>query len=291
MPDHLEVTATAKLFINGAFVRSESGATVPVASRGRAIVHVCRASPKDLRDAVAAARAAFPGWARRDASNRGQVLYRMAETLEGRRAAFADAIAATAPRAQPASVRREVDAAIDRLVCFAGWADKHAHVLGGRNPVAGPYYNFTDPEPVGVVGIVVPEWPALLALVSLVAPVLCAGNTAVVITPAKHPLPAVLFGEACATSDVPGGVLNVLTAGAPDLIGALATHRDVDAISAANLSEADAVVARAGAGENVKRVRVEQRGPKAWWDARVCESPWTIEPFVEMKTVWHTVGH
>jgi acyl-CoA reductase-like NAD-dependent aldehyde dehydrogenase len=195
-----------------------------------------------------------------------------------------------------ASANREVAAAIDRLVVFAGWADKYAQVLGCQNPVDGPFYNYTAPEPTGVVAMVPPEAPALLALVSLLAPPLCAGNTTVVIADvgagpaarAPNPLPAAIFGEVCATSDVPAGVINILTATHSEVLPHLASHRDVDAISGANLSKDATAMLELGAAENVKRVRIERIAPEsAWYESERLESPWAIEPFVEMKTIWH----
>ncbi|MHC4140472.1 MAG: aldehyde dehydrogenase family protein [Planctomycetota bacterium] len=272
---HLPVLKTYKLFINGGFPRTESGRSEKVMGPdGTVVAHLCRASRKDLRDAVEAARAAQPGWGGRTAYNRGQVLYRMAEMLEGRQSEFEAAILATGGSGSDDAARREVQAAIDRLVCFAGWTDKIAPVLGGHNPVAGPYYNLTVPEPTGVVAVVPPDEPALLGLVSLLAPPLCAGNTVVVVAGVRHPLPAAVFGEVCATSDVPAGVVNVLTGRRDELIGP-------------NVEHDQHVALRKGAAENLKRVRTERLEADAWYDPSRCESPWRIEPFVEMKTIWH----
>jgi len=187
----------------------------------------------------------------------------------------------------PVGARREVGTSIDRLVSFAGWADKYAQVLGGRNPVAGPYYNFTDPEPLGVVGVIAPDEPALLALITLIAPVLCAGNTIVALASSKQPLPGALFGEVCAAAGVPAGVVNIMTGIPAGLIEFLALHRNVDAISSANLRKRQATRLRLGTAENVKRVEIERIGREQWRDPAVCESPWRIEPFVQMKTIWH----
>lgn len=286
----LAVTKTYKLYINGKFPRSESGrSTVVSDTHGEVLAHICRGSRKDLRDAVEAARAAQPRWAGATAYNRGQVLYRMAEMLEGKHQEFSTIIASTTGSGI-ASARKEVGASIDRLVCFAGWADKFAQVLGCHNPVAGPYYNFTVPEPTGVVGVVAPDEPALLGLVSLIAAPLCAGNAVVAIAGEKHPLPAAVLGEVCATSDVPPGVVNIVTARRDELIDHVAQHRDIDAINAANLSKQQATTLRLGAAQNIKRVHVERLGDDDWTDPAVCESPWSIEPFVEMKTIWHPSG-
>ncbi len=283
----LEVTKTWKLFIGGQFPRSESGRTAAIAdARGRPLAHVARASRKDLRDAVAAARRAQGSWSRRTAYNRGQVLYRMAEILEGRTAEFATLIGATSVGG-PKRAAREVAAAVDRLVGFAGWADKYPQVLGTHNPVAGPYYNFTVPEAVGVVGVLAPGEQPLLALISLLAPPLCAGNAIVALGSEDHPLATVLLGEVCATSDVPHGVVNLLTGRRSDLLREFASHRDVDAIHAAGCAKAERRTLEAGAAGNLKRVTVRATAGAAWYLDRACDGPDQIEPFVEMKTIWH----
>lgn len=292
MADRLAVTKTYKLYIGGAFVRSESGRSWPVHDSADAVAaHVARASRKDLRDAVEAARAAQSGWAARSAYNRSQILYRMAEMFEGRSDEFVDAIrtpgAAKTPRPTLAAARREVQASIDRLVCFAGWADKFGHVLGCQNAVEGPYYNFTVPEPTGVIAIVPPTDPSLLGLVSLLAPPLCAGNAVLAIVEPDHSIAAVCLGEVCATSDVPGGAVNILTGERDELIDHVAQHREVDAISAAGVGRAMAERLRLGTAENVKRVSIARTRDDAWYDDPRLESPWSIEPFVEMKTIWH----
>ncbi len=300
MTDRLEVLKTFKLYIDGKFPRSESGRTMPIPGRdGSTMAHVCRASRKDLREAVEAARRAQPGWQNATAYLRGQILYRIAEMIEGKRAEFVELIGSVPPATSGARAARrapargeqdrEVTAAIDRLVCYAGWADKYSQVLGCNNPVAGPHYNFTVPEPTGVVAVICPDGPALLALVSLAAPALCAGNTVVVLSSESNPLPAAVLAEACATGDVPGGVVNVLTGQRAELIPFIAEHRDIDAIHAAGgaggVSPEQATMLREGAAENVKRVTV--REGVDWLDAAACQSPWWIEPLVEMKTVWH----
>lgn len=302
--DRLEISKTYKLFIDGKFPRSESGRSWPVGGTSDApFAHVSKASRKDLREAVEAARRAQPGWAGATAYLRGQILYRIAEMMEGKRAELGAAIASVgaigarkAGRAQKSikggvPPRDEVTAAIDRVVHYAGWADKYAQVLGCNNPVAGPYYNFTAPEPVGVVAVFAPERSPLLGLVSLLAPVLCAGNASVVVSAMDNPLPAAIFGEVLATSDVPAGVVNVLTGERAELISHAANHRDIDAIHAANLTPHEATTLRMGGAENVKRVTV--RGvptPIDFMDDETCHDPWWIESFVEMKTMWHPAG-
>ena len=262
MTARLPVKKTYKLFIGGAFPRSESGRTYEAEGQ-----NVARASRKDVRDAVRAARAAFPKWATATAYNRGQVLYRLAEMVEARTAEFADLC----------SGRTEVERSIDRIVWYAGWTDKLAQVLGASNPVSGPYFNFTLPEPTGVVGVVAPEQPALLGLVSRIAPVLAGGNAAIVLASEKHPLAAVELAEAIATSDVPGGVVNILTGFQGELAPWLAAHVDVNAL---DLPEADAELERAAA-DSVKRVH--HASPDT-------QSPWEVAAFLELKTVWHPIG-
>jgi acyl-CoA reductase-like NAD-dependent aldehyde dehydrogenase len=298
MTERLDVTKTYKLFIGGAFPRSESGRSIAITGRGgEVLAHISHASRKDLRDAVEAARKAQLGWAGATAYNRGQVLYRMAEMLEGKRDALTALLDLPGPARRGKSAKRngpkagsagkEVAAAIDRLVCFGGWADKYAQVLGCNNPVAGPYYNFTVPEPTGVVGVVAPDEPALLGLISLIAPPLCAGNTIVALASESSPLVGAVLGEVCATSDVPAGVINILTGKRDELVPHFASHRDIDALHAAGLTPGQAKTLREGCADNLKRVTV--RSDVAWHDD-ACHNPWWIEPFVEMKTVWHPSG-
>jgi acyl-CoA reductase-like NAD-dependent aldehyde dehydrogenase len=280
----LPVRRTAKLFVGGEFPRSESGRTIEVrTSDGTLLANAARASRKDLRDAVRAARAAQSGWAAKTAYNRGQVLYRVAELMEGRRAQFETEVAnAGAP--DPA---REVDASIDRWVWYAGWADKLHQVLGGTNPVAGPYFNFTVPEPTGVVGVVPPEQPALLGIVSRLAPAIVSGNTAVVLIGTSAALPAVSLGEVFATSDVPGGVVNLLTGSVDELVPWLAGHMDVNAIDLTGCPDSLARQAEELSAENVKRVH---RGAGADPFTSAAQSPYEIGALMEFKTVWHPIG-
>jgi acyl-CoA reductase-like NAD-dependent aldehyde dehydrogenase len=282
--DRLDVRRTAKLFIGGEFPRSESGRSYEVHSHeGTLLAWAARASRKDLRDAVKAARSAFPGWSGKTAYNRGQVLYRVAELMQGRRAQFEQELA-DAGASDPA---RGVAAAIDRWVWYAGWADKIGQVMGGTNPVAGPYFNFTIPEPTGVVGIVAPRDRSLLGLVSRLAPAIVSGNTAVVVASERSPLPAVSLGEVLATSDVPGGVVNILTGHTAELVPWLAAHMDVNAIDATGVpDELFADVERA-AGDNVKRV-VRARDVDPF--AAEAQSPYDVTALMEFKTVWHPIG-
>lgn len=285
MAARLSVAKTYKLYIGGAFPRTESGRSIAITdTAGKTITHVCHASRKDFRNAVVAARAAQPGWMGRDAYNRSQILYRMAEMLEGKGEEFAQLIKQTT-ESDLRAARKEVEASVDRLVAFAGWADKFSQVLGCHNPVVGPYYNFTVPEATGVVVVVAPDEPSLLGLITLMAPALCSGSTVVALGSEKYPIATSVLGEVCATSDVPSGVINLLTGQRAELIEHIASHRDVNAIVGAGLSKAHAAALRMGASENIKRVRVEDRVD--FFDDEACESPWRIEPLVEMKTIWH----
>jgi len=261
----LPVRKTYKLYIGGEFPRSESGRTYEAQG-----ANVARASRKDVRDAVREARTAFPKWAGLTAYNRGQVVYRIAEMLEARRAEFSELCSGS----------KEVDRAVDRLVWYAGWADKLPQVLGSSNPVAGPYFNFTVPEPTGVVGILAPEEPALLGLVTRVAPAIVGGNAAVVVASESSPLASVELAEVLATSDVPGGVVNLLTGRREELAPVLASHMDVNAIDLAGADGQSEELERLAA-DNVKRV---VRGKPD------DQSPWDIADFLELKTVWHPIG-
>jgi acyl-CoA reductase-like NAD-dependent aldehyde dehydrogenase len=261
----LPVKKTYKLFIGGAFPRSESGRTYLAQDQ-----NVARGSRKDVRDAVRAAREAQPKWAAMTAYNRGQVLYRVAEMLEARTADFAELC----------SGRAEVERSVDRVVWYAGWADKLSQVLGGSNPVAGPYFNFTVPEPTGVVGVLAPGEPALLGLVSRLIPPLVGGNAVVLVASESSPLAAVELAEVLATSDVPGGVVNILTGRRAELAPVLASHMDVNALDLAG-ADGDLGDLERLAAENVKRV---VRGPADG------QSPWEIASFLELKTVWHPIG-
>jgi len=284
MSDRVPVRRTAKLFIGGEFPRSESGRSYEVFGEdGRLLAWAARASRKDLRDAVRSARAAQPGWAAKTAYNRGQILYRVAELMEGRRVQF-EAELADAGAADPA---RGVNAAIDRWVWYAGWCDKVHQVLGATNPVAGPYFNFTIPEPTGVVGIVAPPDQPLLGLVSRLAPAIVSGNVAVVVASETAPLPAVSLAEVLATSDVPGGVVNVLTGLTKELVPWLAGHMDVNAIDVTGVPEDTRAEVEFLSAENVKRVH---RAPVADPFSPEAQSPYEITALMEFKTVWHPVG-
>lgn len=280
MAEHMPVDKTFKLFIGGAFPRSESGRTFQVHSAdGDLLANAAKASRKDLREAVKAARSAQPGWAGRTAYNRGQVLYRVAEVMESRRSEFTSVLRATGMAARAA--RTEVDRSIDRWVWYAGWADKLHHVLGTVNPVVGPYFNFTFPEPTGVVVVAAPDDPPLLGLLSRIAPVIVSGNTAVVATGGPSTLAAVTLAEVLATSDVPGGVVNVLTGEKGELLPWALGHMDVNSVDLTGAPDGLENKAVAAAADNVKRiVRSDPAGA----------SPYMIGDFLEMKTVWHPIG-
>jgi acyl-CoA reductase-like NAD-dependent aldehyde dehydrogenase len=290
----IDVRKTYKLYIGGAFPRSESGRSYPVrAADGSPIANACRASRKDLREAVRAARKAAAGWADRTAMNRGQVLYRVAELMEGRRDQFVAEVS-QAEGVREARARELVARAIDRWVWYAGWADKISQVLGSANPVAAPYFNFTIPEPTGVVGLVAPEQSSLLGLVSRLAPPLVAGNAVVVIASEARPLAAITLTEVLATSDVSGGVVNVLTGLKSELVPIMAGHVDVDAMDVWGVPDALRTDVELAAADNVKRLSRRPAGVTDarfdWLDDRATERPEWIAAFLEMKTVWHPVG-
>lgn len=285
--DRLAVRKTYKLYLGGSFPRSESGRSYLVTGHdGQLLANAAMASRKDVRDAVVAARKAQPGWAGATAYNRGQVLYRVAEMLEGRRASFVDAVC-QAEGLTAAVASSVVGQAIDRLVWYAGWADKLAQVAGSANPVAGPYFNFSIPEPTGVVGVLAPQASSLLGLVSVVAPVVVSGNTAVVAASEERPLPALELAEVLATSDVPGGVVNLLSGRTAELAPVLAAHRDIEALDLAGAPQGLATDLARAASDNVKRV-LPPRYPEPGWAAE--PTPGRMLFFIETKTVWHPLG-
>ncbi len=287
MSDRLDVRKTYKLFVGGAFPRSESGRSYEVLdATGAFLANAAQASRKDARDAVLAARKGFDAWSAATAYNRGQVIYRIAEVMEGRRAQFIadviDAEGASTPVAE-----QQVDAAIDRWVWYAGWADKIAQVLGSANPVAGPYFNFSVPEPTGIVAAVAPRDSSLLGLVSVIAPIIVSGNSCIVMASQARPVPAITLAEVLATSDVPAGVVNILTGDSAEVMPWLASHADVNALDLTGVADAELAAAlEAQAADTVKRVRLS--APDADWSG----SPGLarIRAFVETKTVWHPLG-
>ncbi|MFD2082150.1 Aldehyde dehydrogenase family protein [Actinopolymorpha cephalotaxi] len=286
--ERLAVRKTYKLYVGGAFPRSESGRSYVVHdAKGQFLANAALASRKDARDAVVAARKAFGGWSARTAYNRGQILYRVAEVMEGRRAQFVDEVAA-GEGLRRAEAEAAVDESIDRWVWYAGWADKVGQVLGSTNPVAGPYFDFSMPEPTGVVAVLAPQQSSLLGLVSVLAPVITTGNTCVVLASADRPLPAVTLTEVLATSDLPGGVVNLLTGKVPEVAPWLAAHSDVNALDLTGTEDRElATELERAAADNLKRlVRVTDH-----------TQDWTAAPgidrmtaFLETKTVWHPMG-
>jgi len=282
----LDVRKTYKLFVGGAFPRSESGRSYQVHSKGGDLLaYAARASRKDLRDAVKAARGAFAGWSGATAYNRGQVLYRVAEMMEGRAAEFADEVA-SAEGLRRARADAVVSAAIDRWVWYAGWSDKVAQVAGAANPVAGPYFNFSVPEPTGVVVTLAPQESSLLGLVSVLAPVIVSGNTVVVIASEQRPLPSIVLAEVLATSDVPGGVVNILTGTTAELAPVAAGHMDVNAIDLTGAPAADRAALERAATGNLKRV-LAARDREQWTDTPTLRR---LMATLEIKTVWHPAG-
>jgi len=279
------VRKTYKLYIGGAFPRSESGRSYVVTDhKGRFLANAAMGSRKDARDAVTAARKAFAGWSAATAYNRGQVLYRVAELMEGRRAQFVAEVR-TAEGLGSRQAEALVDAAIDRWVWYAGWADKIAQVRGAANPVAGPYFNFSLPEPTGVVAVIAPQTSSLLGFSSVVAPAVVSGNTVVALASERFPLPAVSLSEVLATSDVPAGVINVLTGRTAEIAPWLASHMDVNAVDVSGAPDALADDLAVAAAENLKRV------------VRADDQDWTLTPrldrmlaYLEIKTVWHPTG-
>jgi acyl-CoA reductase-like NAD-dependent aldehyde dehydrogenase len=285
--DRLPVAKTYKLYVGGAFPRSESGRSYPITDAdGTLLAHAALASRKDVRDAVSAARAAFPGWSGATAYNRGQVLYRVAEMLQGRRARFVDDVVA-AEGVRRGQATALVDATIDRWVWYAGWTDKIASVLGSVNPVAGPLVNWSTPEPTGVVGVLAPQSSALLGLVDVLAPVLASGCTAVVVASERRPLPAVELAEVLATSDLPGGVANVLTGRTAELAPWLAAHGEVQALDLAGAPAELAADLERAAADGVKRVLPR---PAAEPDPMRAPDIVRLRAWTEIKTVWHPVG-
>jgi acyl-CoA reductase-like NAD-dependent aldehyde dehydrogenase len=281
----LAVPKTYKLYLGGKFPRSESGRVYEILSaKGAFLANAAKASRKDARDAVVAARSAVSGWSGQTAYNRGQVLYRIAELLEGRRAQFIAEIV-DAEGVSTAAATAQVDTAIDRWVWYAGWADKYAQVAGNGNPVAGPFFNISVPEPTGVVAIIAPQDSSLLGLVSAIAPALVAGNTVVVVASEKLPLSAISLSEVLATSDVPGGVVNILTGSPAEIAPWLASHADVNALDLVGAGALDWIDLQIAAADTLKRVLPPENGPDAAAPALA-----RITAFTETKTVWHPKG-
>lgn len=276
----IDVKKTYKLFIGGQFPRSESGRSYEITGAdGKFIANPALASRKDLRDAVTAAKSALPGWSGATAFNRGQILYRIAEIMEGRRDQFVAEILALEGGTTKAAIA-QVTEAIDLWVWYAGWCDKISTIAGATNPIAGPYYNFTIPEELGVVGVIAEQKESLLGLIAAIAPVIATGNTAVVIASEKRPLPAITLSEALATSDLPVGVLNILTGKVSELAPWLASHMEIDGLDVTGVNSKIESELRIAGAENLKRIH---RFNKA-------QSPERMLAFMEAKTVWHPIG-
>jgi acyl-CoA reductase-like NAD-dependent aldehyde dehydrogenase len=287
------VRKTYKLYVGGQFPRSESGRSYLVRTPdGAPLANAVRSSKKDVRDAIRTARGAVAGWSGKTAMNRGQVLYRVAELMEGRRAQFIDEVA-EAEGLTSAAASAQVDRAIDRWVWYAGWADKISQILGTVNPVAAPYFNFSIPEPTGIVAVVAPESSSLLGLISRVAPAVVGGNAVVVLASESRPLPAVTLGEVLATSDVPPGVINILTGLRRELVPIIAAHMDVNALDIWGVPRDMRASVETTAVDNVKRVARSPRGVDDrfdWLDDRRAQRPEWIAAYLEIKTVWHPIG-
>lgn len=284
----LPVTKTPKVYVGGAFIRSESARTYPLRdAAGGFVANIPQCTRKDVRNAVEAAAKAGPGWARRTPYNRGQIIYRLAEMIEARRAELAGAMAVGG--ATRAAAARETAAAVDRLVYYAGWADKYEQVLGNVNPVASPHFNFTVTEPMGIVGLLAPEEAPLLALVSLLAPAITGGNTVVALASTARPYPAVVLGEMLATSDLPAGVVNLLTGQRPEIVPTFASHAHLRAVAGV-AAAAERKAIRLAAADSVKRVRLlPAETPVDWFDERA-QSLYEIRDLLEFKTTWHPIG-
>lgn len=286
----IAITKTPKAYVGGAFIRSESGRVTPLHdARGQFVAHIPQCTRKDVRNAVEAAAKAGPGWAKRTPYNRGQILYRLAEMLESRTNEMAQAIALDGAVSLRIATR-EVASACDRLVYFAGWADKFEQVLGNTNPVASPHFNFTVCEPMGVIGVLAGEQSPLLGLLSQVAPIITGGNTVVALAAETHPLPAVLLGEILAVSDVPAGVVNLLTGRRGEMLPTFATHAHLRGLDAVVSSPDERKTLGLGAAESVKRVKYREDTAVPWAETEVHESVYAIRDFIEYKTTWHPIG-
>ena len=284
----LPITKTPKVYVGGAFIRSESARTYPLHdAAGHFFAHIPQCTRKDLRNAIEAAAKAGPGWAKRTAYNRGQIIYRLGEMLEARRADMTDALRVGG--ATKAAAAKEISATVDRLIYYAGWTDKFEQVLGSVNPVAAPYFNFTVTDPMGIIGLLAPEEAPLLALVSLLAPAITGGNTVVALASSAQPYPAIVLGEMLATSDLPGGVVNLLTGFRPEIIPTMATHAHLRALGGvANADERK--VLRLGAIESVKRTKFSKAEEPVDWFSASAQGLYEIRDFLELKTTWHPVG-
>ena len=288
MAARLPITKTPKCYVGGAFIRSESGRVAALNDAGgKFFANIPQCTRKDLRNAVEAAAKAGPGWAKRSGYNRGQILYRLAEMIEARGSEMADAIALGG--ASDAAATKEVSASIERLIHYAGWADKFVQVLGSVNPVSSPHFNFTVTEPMGIVGVIAPDEAPLLALVSLIAPAIAGGNSVVALASQARPYPAIVLGEMLATSDLPGGVVNILTGQRSEMLPTFAMHEHLRALSGvANADERKQL--RLGAAESVRRTRLRKSEDAPDWFADSAQGVHEIRELIEFKTTWHPIG-
>jgi len=288
----LPITKTPKVYVGGSFIRSESGRVYPIFEDGKTdgkfYANIPQCTRKDIRNAVESAAKAGPDWAKRTPYNRGQIIYRLAEMLEGRVDEMVNAIT-VASDISKGDAEKEIDASIDRLIYYAGWADKYAQVIGNTNPVAGPFFNFTVPEPMGIVGVICGDKDPLLGLISQIAPVIVSGNTVIALASEKTPYPAIVLGEMLATSDLPGGVVNLLTGLRAELLPTFATHTHIRGISAVVEAE-DRKTLALGAADSVKRVKTRKAEEKLDWYSERSQGVYDIKDFIEFKTTWHPIG-
>jgi aldehyde dehydrogenase (NAD+) len=291
-PSRLPITKTPKVYVGGAFIRSESGRVFPIFEDGKKdgkfFANVPQCTRKDIRNAVEAAAKAGPDWAKRTPYNRGQIIYRLAEMLEARSAEMIEAIT-VASNASRGDAEKEVAASIDRLIYYAGWADKYAQVVGNTNPVAGPFFNFTVPEPMGIIGVIASDEDPLLGLISQIAPVIVSGNTVIALASETQPYPAIVLGEMLATSDLPGGVVNLITGFRRELLPTFATHTHIRGISAV-VGEDERKELGLGAADSVKRVKTRKSEDKLDWYDDSAQTVYDIKDFIEFKTTWHPIG-
>lgn len=287
----LPITKTPKVYVGGAFIRSESGRTFPIyegKSHEKILANIPQCTRKDVRNAVEAAAKAGPGWAKRTPYNRGQILYRLGEMLESRSDEMADAIARSGGTSR-GDAEKEVAASVDRLIYYAGWADKYGQVLGNTNPVAGPFFNFTVAEPMGIVGVIAGDRHPLLGLISQLAPVIVSGNVVVALASETQPYPAIVLGEMLATSDLPGGVVNLLTGFRKELVPTFATHTHLRGVSAVVGADERKELAL-GAADSVKRVKTRKAEEDVDWYSERSQGVYEIRDFIEFKTTWHPIG-
>jgi acyl-CoA reductase-like NAD-dependent aldehyde dehydrogenase len=291
MAARLPITKTPKVYVGGAFIRSESGRVYAITEDGKKdgkfFANIPQCTRKDIRNAVEAAAKAGPDWAKRTPYNRGQILYRLGEMLEARAPEMADAL--TVGGMSKGNAEKEVAATVDRLIYYAGWADKYAQVVGNTNPVAGPFFNFTVPEPMGIIGVIAADEAPLLGLISQIAPVIVSGNTVVALASEAQPYPAIVLGEMLATSDLPGGVVNLLTGFRRELLPTFATHTHIRGISAVVEAEERKELGL-GAADSVKRVRTRKAEEKLDWYSESAQGVYDIKDFIEFKTTWHPIG-